>query len=344
MTNSGFVRPQKSTASTMVRLALAMLLLAVVAGTLTYSRIESWSLFDSFYMVVVTLSTVGYREVHPLSESGKLITVGLIGFGLASLTLLGASVTRLILEGELRSVVGKHKMERDITKLSEHYIVCGYGRVGRVVCQELAKAHAPFVVVDKSDAMEERIEEDGHLVWRGEATEEETLLAAGLERAKGVILALPNEADNVYVTLLAKDLCPNVFILARAISDHGDRRLKAAGADRVVSPNLIGGYRMAHSVLHPSVVEFIDIVSGHAEMEELELQELAVPESSSFAGLTIGESDIRRRFELLVVGRVSSDGTVAFNPAPTDTIEPGSMLIVLGHRANLDRFVQVLAT
>lgn len=328
----------------MVRLALAMLLLAMVVGTLAYTQIEGWSLFDSFYMVVVTLSTVGYREVHPLGESGKLVTVGLIGFGLASLTLLGASVTRLILEGELRSLIGKHKMERDITKLSEHYIICGYGRVGRVVCQELAKAHAPFVVVDRSEAMEERIEADGHLVWRGDATEEDTLRAAGLERAKGVILALPSEADNVYVTLLAKDLRPDVFILARAISDHGDRRLKAAGADRVVSPNLIGGYRMAHSVLHPSVMEFIDIVSGHAEMTELELQELEVPEHSSLAGLSIGESDIRRRFELLVVGRVDSDGTVAFNPAPTDTIEAGSMLIVLGHRANLDRFAEAIST
>jgi len=321
-----------------------MFLLAIVAGTLAYNQIEGWSLSDSFYMVVVTLSTVGYREVHPLGESGKLITVGLIGFGLASLTLLGASVTRLILEGELRSVVGKHKMARHINKLSEHYIICGYGRVGRVVCQELAKARAPFVVVDNSEAMEERIEEAGYMVWRGDATEEDTLRAAGLERAKGVILTLPSEADNVYVTLLAKDLCPDVFILARAISDHGDRRLKAAGADRVVSPNLIGGYRMAHTILHPSVTEFIDIVSGHAQMEELQLQELLVPENSSIAGLSIGESDIRRRFELLIVGRVDADGTVAFNPAPTDTIESGSMLIVLGHRADLDRFAETIST
>jgi voltage-gated potassium channel len=328
----------------MVSLALAMLVVAIVGGSLAYRQVEGWPLFDSFYMVVVTLSTVGYREVHPLSESGKLITVGLIGFGLASLTLLGASVTRLILEGELRNVLGKHKMERDITKLRDHYIICGYGRVGRVVCQELAKASAPFVVVDSSEAMEERIEADGYLVWRGNATEEDTLRAAGLERAKGIILALPSEADNVYVTLLAKDLCPSVFILARSISDHGDRRLKAAGADRVVSPNLIGGYRMAHSILHPSVVEFIDIVSGHAEMEELEVQELVVPENSSLAGVSIGESDIRRRFELLVVGRVRSDGAVAFNPAPTDTIEAGSMLIVLGRRADLDRFAEAIST
>jgi len=327
----------------MLRVALALLLLTLIVGSLAYHEFEGWPLYDSFYMVVITLSTVGYREVNPLSDTGKLITMGVIGFGLASLTLLGASVTRLILEGELQEVVGKRKMERDIAKLTGHYIVCGYGRVGRVVCKELAKAHVPFVVVDNNDAMVERIDADGHLVWRGDATEEETLHAIGLARARGVILALPNEADNVYVTLLAKDLCPEVFVLARAISDHGDRRLKAAGADRVVSPNIIGGYRMAHSVLHPNVVEFIDIVSGHTEMEELEVQELAVPQHSRLAGLTIGESDIRRHYELLVVGQVKGDGSVAFNPAPTDTIEAGSMLIVLGRRADLDRFVQSIS-
>jgi voltage-gated potassium channel len=333
------VSQRKSTANTMLRVALGMLAMTIVVGSLAYRTFEHWSLFDSFYMVVITLSTVGYREVYPLSQTGKLVTMGVIGFGLASLTLLGASVTRLILEGELQAVVGKRRMERDISKLTGHYVVCGYGRVGRVVCQELAKAGVPFVVIDNNEAMATRIESDDHLVWRGDATEEETLRAVGISRAKGVILALPNEADNVYVTLLAKDLCPDVFVLARSISDHGDRRLKAAGADRVVSPNIIGGYRMAHSVLHPNVVEFIDIVSGHTEMEELEVQELRVPENSPLAGRSIGESDIRRRFELLVVGQVKSGGSVAFNPAPTDTIEAGSTLIVLGRRVDLDRFV-----
>jgi len=337
------VKQSKSTANSMLRLALTMLFATILVGTFTYHYVEQWSLLDSFYMVVITLSTVGYREVYPLSDGGKVVTMLVIGLGLASLTVLAASLTRLILEGELREVLGRRKMERDISKLVDHYIVCGYGRVGRVVCAELAKARVPLVVIDNTDAMVERIESDGHLVWRGDATEEATLQAVGLERARGMILALPNEADNVYVTLLAKDLRPDVFVLARAISDHGDRRLKAAGADRVVSPNIIGGHRMAHSILRPNVVEFIDIVSGHAEMEELEVQELHVPDGSPIAGRTIGESDIRRRYELLVVGRVKNDGSVAFNPAPTDTIEAGSMLIVLGRRADLDRFAESIA-
>jgi len=327
----------------MLRVALGMLAMTIVVGGQAYHYFESWSFFDSFYMVIITLSTVGYREVHPLSDTGKLVTMGVIGFGLASLTLLGASLTRLILEGELQQVVGKRKMQRDITKLDQHYIVCGYGRVGRVVCGELAKARVPFVVIDNSATMEERIEADGYLMWRGDATEEETLRAAGIDRSKGVILALPNEADNVYVTLLAKDLRPDVFVLARAISDNGDRRLKAAGADRVVSPNIIGGYRMAHSVLRPSVVEFIDIVSGRAGVAELELQEIQVPDSAPIAGTSIGESNIRQRFGLLVVGRLKRDGSVAFNPAPTDTIEAGSTLIVLGRRADLDRFADSMS-
>ncbi len=327
----------------MLWVGFAMLLLTILAGSLAYQQFEGWSLFDSFYMVIITLSTVGYREVFPLGAAGKLITMSIIGFGLASLTLVGASVTRLILEGELQEVVGKRRMERDISRLSNHYIVCGYGRVGRVVCRELRKAGVAFVVVDNDDSMADRIDGDGYLVWHGDATEEETLEAVGMRRSKGLILALPSEADNVYVTLLAKDLCPDCFVLARAISDHGDRRLKAAGADRVVSPNIIGGLRMAHSVLHPSVVEFIDIVSGNADMEELELQELRVPESAPIAGKTIKESDIRKLYGLMVVGRLKRDGSVAFNPAPTDTIDAGSTLIVLGRRGDLDRFADSMS-
>ena len=325
-------------ASRLLGWAVPMLAVTVIVGTLAYYYVEGWSLIDSFYMVVITLSTVGFREVHPLSDTGKVITVGLIGLGLTALSLLAAGVTRFILEGELRDIVGKRRMERDITRLSDHYIVCGYGRVGRVVCQELAKAHAPFVVVDSSEAMTERLDNDGYLYFRGDATEEKTLLAVGLERAKGLILALPNEADSVYVTLLSKDLCADLFVLARSISDHGERRLHAAGADRVVSPNIIGGHRMAHSVLHPTVVEFIDIVAGHATMEELELQQLRVAADSPLAGQTLGATDVRRRFGLLVVGRVRSDDTVAFNPSPNDTIEAGSTLLVLGRREDLDRF------
>lgn len=337
------MRKRESTAGTMLRLAVIMLCATVVAGSVAYHYVEGWSALDSVYMVVITLSTVGYREVSPLSDAGKLVTIGVIGIGLASMTLLVASVTRLILEGELQAVIGKRRMKRDITSLSSHYIVCGYGRVGRVVCRELAKAEAAFVVVDSSESMTERIESDGFLVCPGDATEERTLVSAGLHRCKGVILALPSEADNVYVTLLAKDLCPQVFVLARAISDHGDRRLKAAGADRVVSPNIIGGYRMAHSVLHPSVMEFIDIVSGNTEVAELEMQELVVLDRSPLVGKTIGESDIRQRFGLLVVGKHEPGGSVAFNPAPTDTIEAGSMLIVLGRRSDLDRFADEMS-
>jgi len=223
-----------------------MLASTVIGGTLAYYYVESWSFVDSIYMVVITLSTVGFREVHPLSNAGKVITVGLIGFGLAAISLAVAGITRIILEGELQDIVGKRRMERDIMRSSDHYVVCGYGRVGRVVCRELAKSDAAFIVVDSSEEMIERLAGDGYLYYRGNATEEETLLAVGLERAKGLILALPNEADSVYVTLLSKDLRPDLFVLARAISDNGERRLHAAGADRVVSPNIIGGYRMAH--------------------------------------------------------------------------------------------------
>jgi len=337
------VTHSQSNAGNMLRLGLVLLVTTALFGSFAYHYVEGWSLFNSAYMVIITLSTVGYREVAPLSDPGKLITGGLIVFGLASVTLIGASLTRLILEGEIQQLFGKRRMERVINNLYKHYIVCGYGRVGRVVCRELDEAEVPFVVLDADEEMVERIEADGFLAWRGDATEEAAMKAVHIETAKGVILALPHEADNVYVTLLVKDLHPDLFVLARAITDNGDRRLKAAGADRVVSPNIIGGQRMAHSVLRPKIVEFIDVVSGSTGIAELALQEVQVPEASPLAGKTIAEAELRRRYCLLIVGRMRVDGSVAINPLPTDTIRAGSMLIVLGRREDLDRFADELS-
>ncbi|MFQ5743622.1 MAG: potassium channel family protein, partial [Acidobacteriota bacterium] len=310
----------------------------VSAGAAAYHWLEGWSLLDSFYMVVITLSTVGFGEVRPLSPSGQVVTMGVILFGLMALTLVVGSVTRMVLEGEIRRVLGRRRMERDVGKLTDHYIVCGYGRVGKVVCRELADDGVPLVVVDNDPEMLAQIDVDGHLVVLGDATEEPTLVAAGIERAKGLILALPNEADNVYVTLQAKEHNPQLFVLARSISDHGERRLRAVGADRMVSPNRLGAQRIAQSVLKPSVVEFIDIVTGRKELTELELQELKVPEKSNLAGKTLKECDIRRKYGLMVVGILQADGMIAFNPSPRDQIDAGLTLIVLGRRRELDRF------
>jgi len=314
-----------------------MVATTIIFGVTAYMGVEGWSFLDSLYMVVITLSTVGFAEVQPLSAGGEIITIGIIVLGLASVSLVVAQVTRLIIEGEIRQVLGKRRMQKDIGKLSNHIIVCGYGRVGRVTCLELARAGEPFVVVDNSEAVEARLEEDGSLAIFGDATEESTLEAAGIARAKSLILALPSEADSVYVTLLAKQSYPSLFVLTRGISDNCEKRLRAAGADRVVSPNIIGGMRMAYSVLQPSIVEFIDILTGRRDLE-LEVANVEVLEGSILAGATLQEAHLRRRFGVMVLAFQSPDGQVSFNPSPDAVITVGDRLILIGRREQLEQF------
>jgi len=316
---------------------LLMVATTIIFGVTAYMGVEGWSFLDSLYMVVITLSTVGFAEVQPLSAGGEIITIGIIVLGLASVSLVVAQVTRLIIEGEIRQVLGKRRMQKDIGKLSNHIIVCGYGRVGRVTCLELARAGEPFVVVDNSEAVEARLEEDGSLAIFGDATEESTLEAAGIARAKSLILALPSEADSVYVTLLAKQSYPSLFVLTRGISDNCEKRLRAAGADRVVSPNIIGGMRMAYSVLQPSIVEFIDILTGRRDLE-LEVANVEVLEGSILAGATLQEAHLRRRFGVMVLAFQSPDGQVSFNPSPDAVITVGDRLILIGRREQLEQF------
>lgn len=316
---------------------LMMVAATLVFGVTAYQWVEGWTFLDSLYMVVITLSTVGFAEVQPLSPSGEIITIGIIVLGIASVSLVIGQATRLIVEGEIRQVLGKRRMQRDIGKLSNHVIVCGYGRVGRVACLELARAGEPFVVIDNSESVQARLEEDGSLAIYGDATEEAMLEAAGISRAKSLILALPSEADSVYVTLLAKEQFPNLFVLARGISDNCERRLGAAGADRVVSPNIIGGMRMAYSVLQPSVLEFIDILTARRDLE-LEIATIEISEDSPYAGVTLKESRLRRKFGVMVMAFQSPGGDVSFNPGPDDIITAGDSLIVIGRREQLEQF------
>lgn len=322
--------------------ALILLLATTTAATITYHLVEGWPLLDAVYMAVITLSTVGFGEVRPLSETGKFATLFFIIAGILSVSFLVAGVSRMLLEGELRRVMGRRRMERDIKRLRDHYVVCGYGRVGRVVCSELADDGVDLVVVDRDDEIIRRAEEDGHLGVVGDATEEAVLEAVGVEHSAGLILTLPDEAANVYVSLIARDLYPDVFVIARSVSDGGERRLRAAGADRVVAPNIIGGHRIAQSVLRPQVVEFVDIVTRRKALAELQLEELRVGPGSRLRGRSIMDCDIRGRYGLMVVGLLRPDGDLLFNPSPHDMIDEGTTLIVLGRHEDLERFEDAL--
>ncbi len=308
-----------------------------VAATVGYVLIEDWTVLEAIYMVAITLSTVGFREVHPLSPAGRVLTTGLIFTGVAAFAYVAVSGFRLMLEGELRRVVGRRRMDKEIARLTDHMIVCGFGRVGQEVCRNLVADGVPLVVVEEDDEQIRRLDGQGLPFIRGDATEETTLIAAGLHRARGVLLTLSYEADNVYVTLIAKDSREEILVIARSVSPAGERRLKAAGADRVISPERIGARSMSNSVSRPNAVDFTEIVTARDRLS-LEIDEQRISGSSRLVGKTIRECEIRRKYGLIVVGIVTADGETLFNPEPGIKIDADSTLVILGEPDDVRRF------
>lgn len=320
-----------------VRVGILAILLIVIGGTAGYMLVEGWPVGDSLYMVIVTLSTVGFGEVQPLGPAGRVLTSFLILTGVTAFAYVAASFARLIVEGELQRVVGRRRMEKEIVRLKDHFILCGYGRVGREVCRNLRSDGVRVVVIDRSSETLAELADDDIPFIRGDAVEEDVLMEAGLDRARGLVLTLSNEADNVYVTLLARDLRTDLLVIARSVSSQGERRLVAAGADRVVSPERIGARSISNSVTRPSTVEFTEIVTAHENLE-LQLEEVCLSTESSLVGRSIEECNIRRNFGLIVVAILTPGDEMMFNPPPGHRLTADSTLVVLGRREDLRRF------
>jgi voltage-gated potassium channel len=322
-----------------LRFSLLILLATIGLGTLGYNLIEGWSLFDSLYMTVITLATVGFREVHDLSAQGKAFTMVLIVFGAGIIAYTVGSLIQFMMEGQLRSILGRRKLEKLIEELQGHYIVCGYGRIGTLICREFQARPIPFVVVEKDPNLTEKLNGEGYLNVRGDATDDDTLVAAGIRRAKGLITAVTSDTENVYITLTARGLNPDLFILARAGEEGSEKKLKRAGASKVISPYIIGASRMAQAILRPSVVDFIEIATA-GENLELQLEEIRVTAASALVRKTLVSSGIRRDWGIIIVGVKKRGGEMLFNPASDTLIEAGDILITLGERAaiqNLER-------
>jgi len=272
-----------------IAIALAVLTIVGMAG---FHFIEGWPWFDGFYMVITTFSTIGYQELHPLSHGGRIFNVGLILAGV-SLVFLGiGSLTQALLEFSLRSFFGRRKMEREIERLSGHYIICGAGRVGRSAARELARKPAPFVIVEQNETKAARFANEW-LLHVGDATQEQTLRQLHIERASGLVAATTTDATNLYIVLTARNLNPELKIIARASEEDAEKHLLKAGADAVVSPYAFAGQRIAQSFLRPHVVTFLDTATTHLGMD-LEIGEVAVHADSEFAGKTVGSSRIRQ--------------------------------------------------
>ncbi len=310
-----------------------LLVLVMTFGTAGYHYIEGWPWFDGFYMVVTTLTTIGYQEVHPLSHAGRIFNVFVIVSGV-SLLLLGVGLlSQALLEFELQSFFGRRRMEREIGRLSDHYIICGMGRVGRSVARELARKPAQFVIIENADVKRQRFASENWLVLAGDATQEQTLREAQIERARGLIAATTTDATNLYIVLTARGLNPDLKIIARASEDAAEKHLLTAGADSVVSPYSFAGQRIAQSLLRPHVVSFLDTATTHLGMD-LEIGEVHITAGSMFAGKTLESSRIRQERGVIVLAIKRRDA-MRFNPAPDERIEPEDCLIAMGEPAQL---------
>lgn len=320
------------------RLAPGVLLLAglFLAGTVGYRFVEDASWWDAFYMTVITLTTVGYEEVFPLSRTGEFFTVGLLLVGLGILLFLVTEIGRAVLEGELQQAFGRARRSRMIERLKGHEIVCGWGRMGHSVVQELRRGQRPFVVIEKNPDKARRLREDGIYVVEADATSEAALLSAGVDRARGLVACLNDDAHNVYVTLTARSLKSDIFIVARAGEPGAEERLQRAGANRVVNPYFLGGVRIAHLLVKPAVVDFLDI-SRTPGGEELDLEQVLLTPDGPLTGKTLSEASLRRQWGIAVVA-VKRDAALLPNPEPDFSLRAGDVLVVLGRKDKVEAF------
>jgi voltage-gated potassium channel len=316
---------------------LTVIVIAISLGTLGYQVIEEWSMVDALYMTVITMTTVGYGEVWPLSEAGRLFTIGLILTSIGIAGYVVSKITALVVEGEVKRLIEGRRMDKSIAKLSNHIILCGAGRTGLHIAEELARARIPFVVIEQDkEALEDVMRIEGLLYLEEDATQDETLLMAGIKRARGLITTLSEDKDNIFVTLCARSLNPELRIVARLIEDKNREFLRKAGADEIVSPNAIGGVRMASVLLRPVVVSFLDEmlrVTG----QTLRMEEMHVDETPGLLDKSLGEVNIRRRTGLLVLAIKSQKQGYQFNPGADTILHSGDVLIVVGTEDQLSR-------
>jgi voltage-gated potassium channel len=322
------------TARSSLATAAVALSIVIAVGVIGYMGIAGLGFIDALYMTVTTISTVGFREVTPLGPAGQVFTIALIVSGIGIVFYSATLVARDLIEGELRRGFGRRQVERQIARTSGHIIVCGYGRMGRSVCRELAAKPAPFVVIDRDAEAVRHAETDGYLSVAGDASEDDVLRAAGITRAQGLVAALSTDAANVYVVLTARELNPQLLIVARAEDERSERKLLHAGANRVVLPYAISGHRMAHALLRPAVLDVIDLATHYRNLE-LQIEEVAVADGTFCAGRSLQESGLREELGLIVIAIKKPDDTTQFNPTAETRIEAGDRLVLMGPVENL---------
>jgi voltage-gated potassium channel len=313
----------------------------VALGTIGYMLIEGWPMLDSLYMTVITFSTVGFGEIRQLSPNGRIFTLILIVLGVGFVAYVIGNVIQFLVEGRIRLILGRHKLDKKIDRLNSHYIVCGYGRMGRAFCRYLSQRHLDFVVIEKNTNRIPVMNEDGILYVTGEATQEANLNKAGIKRASNLIATLGTDADNVFLVLLARGLNPNLYVVARASQNETKKPLYSAGANVVVSPFDVGARRMAHAILRPNVIRFLELAFSD-ESTDIHMEEVKVSASSTLVDVSLQDSEIRRNYDFIILSIVKEDGSMLFNPSADTKINAGDTVVAVGCFESLAKLGEVL--
>jgi voltage-gated potassium channel len=325
-----------------LKAAILLALTILLTGTFGYMVIEGWSFLDAFYMAVITVSSVGYKEVHDISTTGRLFTIFFVMTGVGLTVYVAGVVVQFMVEGRIRVIMGRRKLDKQIDRLKDHYIICGYGRIGRVLCKNLiTRTPVDIVVVDKNPDLVPIMDQDKILYIHGNAADEGVLLKAGIKKARGLVAALATDVDNVFLVLTARQLSPDLEIVARASLDESKSKLFAAGATSVESPYEMGARNMAQRILRPTVTSFLDLAFAH-NRKDIQMEEIPVNDASVLSGVMLKDSGIRQQFNLIIIAIKKPDGNMLFNPSFEAVITSGDTVIAVGEDDNLQKLEEIL--
>jgi voltage-gated potassium channel len=310
-------------------LAFMLLVLVVLYGTAGFVVIEGWPAWDALYMTITTVTTVGYREIHPLSRAGEVFNLTLIVAGVGTVLYTLSAMMALLVEGALQNRWTQRRRERMLTQLDRHFIVCGFGRIGRIIADEFRRQNVPFVVVEQDPHLAQSALEAGNIAFAADGTSEEVLKRVGIERARGLIAAVGTDAENVYIVLTARLMRSDLFIIGRAETEDARRKLQRAGADRVISPYQIGAVQLAQTALRPAVVDFVQLATS-SENLALTMEQVRIEPDSTLVEKSILDANLRQQFQVIVVAIQRANGHMEFNPASGTVMHAGDHLVVLG--------------
>ena len=322
-----------------LRNAIIVLFLIILTGTSGFMLIEGWNFPDSLYMTIITITTTGFEEVHQLSTEGEIFTLILLLVSFGTVIYIGSMGVQILIES---TFFRRKKMQNKIEKLSDHYIVCGFGRMGNHICTDLKNAGVPFVVIENNPDSQKKLDETEYLYDIGDASSDSILLRTGVKKAKGLVAVLSSDAENVFTTLSAKSLNPNIFVVARAIDEGTGSKLLKAGADRVVKPYELGGTRMAEILLRPGVMDFIDIVAGNKKMD-IQIEEITVKKDSLMHKKTLAELPaLRNELNVIIVAIQNEEKEIfIYNPKSDTIVDEGNKLIAIGEPSSLGKLKEL---